>query len=281
MKTKFTKNNIILFLCLVVVSLLFIPKQIVNERFNNKKLTFCICFFGVIPRSIKFTIESIKKNIFDVLTDSNISFDTYVHNMKVDTFLSKRAGDHNVTVDNNLCKLLPATEFSEINQIDFDNNYDWKKISKYGYTEGDINTLQNAIRQLYSVKQVTKLWDNKKNTNYDYYIYLRPDLLYINKIDIHTILQNINKKNVLLTPHWHKSGGINDRIYMGNKNVIKIFGNRFDEAYNMTEKYKSVYHAEKHMKYIAEKYNIKTVDINLKGKRVRTNGIPKEENFTL
>ena len=48
MKTKVTKKNIILFLCLVLVSLLFIPRQISTERFANKQIkdlnvACCLC----------------------------------------------------------------------------------------------------------------------------------------------------------------------------------------------------------------------------------------------
>lgn len=241
----------------------------------------CICFFGVISRSLKYTIDSIKENIFDVLKESNIDYDIYVHNMKVSNFISIRAGDSN----NNLkecCDLLNYDFFKETLQEDFDKKYNilFEKCKKYGiHPSYKYNTVKNAIRQLYSIKQVTNMWKNNKNIKYDYFIYLRPDLLYINKINIKQILYYIKQDKTLLTPYWHKFNGLNDRIYMGTNKTIHLFGNRFDELEKMIAEIKNIYIPENFMKYIANKYNIKIINIDLKGKRVRTNGKILNEKF--
>lgn len=231
----------------------------------------CICFYGVISRSLKKTIESIRNNIFNVLKENNIEYDVYVHNMKVNRLISRRARDSGKIID--CCHLLKPDYFTETNQVIFDKQYNnlIKKVISYGLLKSYFkNTIFNAIRQLYSVKKVTEMWYNS-DKEYDFYIYLRPDLLYINKIDIDVILLNLNN-NVLLTPSWAKFGGLNDRIYMGKKDIIKYFGFRFDELEKMMEERKLPYHPESYMKYIANKYNIKTVDIELRGKRIRANG---------
>jgi hypothetical protein len=241
----------------------------------------CICFFGVISRSLPFTIESIQKNIFAELSQSNINFEIYVHNMKVDTFISKL----NDCCDklNNYCDLLKPNFFSETNQKVFDKEYAEviQKSMKYGIVRSyNQNTVENCMRQLYSVRQVTNMWKKSGNT-YDYYIYLRPDLMYINKLDVKQILNHIKSNNTLLTPHWQKHGGLNDRIYMGTGKVISLFGCRFDELIRMMEKRKRPYNPEHYMKYIADKYNIKTINSSLKGVRVRTNGQRVTEKFNI
>ena len=39
----------------------------------------CICFYGLVHRSLPHTIDSIEQNIFNVLKENNIEYDTYVH----------------------------------------------------------------------------------------------------------------------------------------------------------------------------------------------------------
>ena len=239
----------------------------------------CICFFGVISRSLHLTIESIQKNIFDVLTNANIDFDVYVHNMKVKDFVSMRANDYKKDLED-CCNLLKPDFFSETDQEDFDNNHKemFNKTMKYGKMLCE-NAIINAIRQLYSLKQVTTMWKNNKNRSYDYYLYLRPDLTYVNKLNVEQLIENIKFKDVLLSPNWHKWGGLNDRIFMGNEKIVTIFSNRFDELLKMIEKEKIPYLPEVFMGYIAKKYNVKIVEIEFKGCRTRTNGTILDETI--
>lgn len=256
-----------------------------NQLLNNKLcLKFCVCFFGVTSRSLDLTYKSINDNILDVISNHNIKIDIYVHNMRVKKIVSDtKNGERNIVVKDKT-KYLQYLKcdnliYSETNQADFDSNFNWDKTTKYGlYSQYNLNTHKNAIRQLYSVKKVTEMWQTN-GESYDYYIYLRPDLLYINKIDIKAILGTFMHDNTLQTPYWHKWTGFNDRIYMGCEHEISINGNRFDYIDEYIEKEK-VYHPEKFMKYINSKNNIKHVDIDLKGKRVRRNKQIVNEDFS-
>ena len=136
--------------------------------------------------------------------------------------------------------------------------------------------IKNIIRQMYSVKKVTALW--KSNPEYDLYIYLRPDLLYINKINVSQILENINRKNILFTPNWGgpETGRINDRIYYGDYKTIQIIGNRINSLCNFTIDKNKRYNSEQHMKIITTLCGINTIFIDLKGDRIRANGIVKK-----
>jgi len=268
---------IILIIILFIKYLIFENNESFSNKLNKKKeLKFCICFFGVLSRSLEFTIDSINNNIIKVLNDNNIKYDIYTHNMKVNNIFSLQKNEKNIEILDKIYLLKP-NYFSETNQNEFDNNYDWNKYSKYGYIHNSLNVHKNAIRQIYSVNEVTKMWQKSK-IEYDYYIYIRPDLMYINKLNLDEILENINN-DILLTPKWHKWRGLNDRIYMGTKNIIKYFGNRFNYIDNFYKDKKRSYHPETFMKYVADKFNVQTKDIELKAKRVRSNGKIRNENF--
>jgi hypothetical protein len=238
-------------------------------------MRFCICFFGVISRSLTITIESIKKNIFDVLKKNNINYDVFVHNNKIDKIYNERnnACEKNIEINNDEYKLLNPTKYQEDQQSIFDESYDWK-IKQNTSIKDNIckNTYKNAIRQLHSVKRVTEMWENGEK--YDLYLYIRPDLLYVNKLDINQILKNINKQNILFTPNWENYNGLNDRIYFGKQNVMLKIAKRIDLIPVIYKSNK--YNAEMFMKLVVDYYGINTVYINLRGERIRSNGKNQE-----
>lgn len=235
-------------------------------------MKFCICFFGVISRSLKYTFKSIKLNILDILKENNIDYDIYIHNNYIQTLNCPRGKEFNCKLDNSIYKQLNPIKFSETNQNDFDKSYNWHQIFKNGDIHNDgFSSIKNAIRELHSVKQVTKLWENTEE-NYDFFIYLRPDLLYINKLDIELILQNLHNTNLLFTPNWSKFNGLNDRIYFGNKDTILKIAKRIDFIPELIGKTRRKYHAEYFMGLVVKTFNISTIDIKLKGLRVRATG---------
>jgi len=51
-----------------------------------------IGFFG-ITRSLKYSIESINKNIFDVFKENNIEYDIFIHTYFLKSYDNKRANE--------------------------------------------------------------------------------------------------------------------------------------------------------------------------------------------
>lgn len=245
-------------------------------------MKFCICFFGVIGRSLEYTIESINKNILNILKSKGINYDIYIHNNKIDKIVDyahKCEKEKNCKIDNTIYKKLNPTHYIETNQEDFDKEYDWLSIFKNGDPHNDnFKSIKNAIREIYSIKQVTTLWKDKPK--YDFYLYLRPDLKYINLLDIDLIINNLHIKNTLFTPDWHGpewcldgiNYGLNDRIYGGDYDTILKIGNRIDNIQELICNTKHFYHAETYMRQIVNKFKIELIFIKLRGYRIRANG---------
>ena len=132
-----------------------------QKRKNKKyKLKFCICFFGVLSRSLDLTLKSINDNIFNVLSDNNIKIDLFVHDMKVKKVQERDSKEKNTITDKYY--LLKSLNYNNLFydstiQEDFDIDFDWfvSMTIKYG-SIFDYTTQQNAIRQLYSLKKVTQ-----------------------------------------------------------------------------------------------------------------------------
>lgn len=232
-------------------------------------MKICLGFYGLVHRSLSFTFASIKKNIIDVLEENNIEYDIYIH-----TFNNKTSNtswgekENNIPININNIKLFNCNNILTSNEEDFNNNYDFKKLYKNGdIWKNNFSSLHNAIRELYSLKELYKMVNDK----YDLYIFTRADLFFENKLDINFILSNL-KNNVLFTLPYGKYNNLNDLLTICDKTSIKILANRLDYCVEYVEN-GNIFWTEALLKYLVDKFNISIIDIELYCYRVRANGI--------
>jgi hypothetical protein len=231
-----------------------------------------ICFFGLC-RTTNYTIKSIKYNIFNFFTKYNLEYDTYLHTYEINKdYNNSWSGEKNFKINNDNWKLLNPKEY-----LIEDEDEVIKKINISTYrTHGDpwaessndntFKTLDNAILSLYSLYQVTQLWKNS-NVKYNAIIYMRPDILYINKLQLSFF--NKIKNNTVLLPNFEEYP-VNDRFAIGDPISMKIYGERFLDAYDYSLKYPLL--AERYLSDTLEKNKVNIVKIDFIFLRIRMNG---------
>ena len=132
---------------------------------NETKIA--ICFFG-LTRSLKYTIDSIRRNIFQPLQQNKYNYDIYIHTYSVKSD----------TQDPDEFNLLNPDFYSITDQDEFLNTPIVDSLIKYGDDWGNSYiSLKNLLCQLNSLRLVTDMW-NKPDVNYNCVMYFRPDLLY-------------------------------------------------------------------------------------------------------
>ena len=227
-------------------------------------MKICICFFGVINRSLKYTIENIKKNIYEELEKRGIEYDVYIHNIIVDNVAINPTRDGVKEDMQNLedfSKHLKYKERCDTLQSKIDRSINWNYLKKFGdaFWMDKIlgkahycawNVLYNAIRELVSVQKVTELWLDKPK--YDFYLYLRPDLNYEIPLDIDSIINNLDK--FLTIEGWCGIDRLNDIVYGGNYDIMKIVGKRIEWIPTILEYTKQPYHSEIFMYHVINAY---------------------------
>lgn len=183
-------------------------------------------FYG-LTRSLRHNYKSIKVNFFEVLEENNIDYDVYLHTYdlkkKENTITLKSEKNEN----NKEWKILKPISYKIDNQEEFDKTIRIKDYSKKGkpFPGKSQNTFMNLLRQLNSLKEVSKLWINS-GIEYDAVISLRPDLRYLDKLDISVIYNSMKNKNILYTPNWQRHYGLNDRFAVGSPQSISIYSSR-------------------------------------------------------
>ena len=110
----------------------------------------------------------------------------------------------------------------------------------------------------------------EREDEYDYIIFIRPDCLYVENLDIR-FFDLINSKTIVI-PNFHCYGKykINDRFAITDKETYKIYGNIFLELLNISKTRKL--HSETILGFILEKNKIIIKRVEFEFARVRCNG---------
>ena len=233
----------------------------------------CIIFFGLL-RNLKITLPHIRKNIFIALEKQGIKYDIYIHTYKINILNSPRSREHNIKYDNNQISLFkhPSTKFIIDNQDEIDKTLRFPEIlSKTNPWPEDPtkSTMKNLIRQYYSLKRAFAMV-KKDNKEYDGYLFLRPDLLYLNPFILTSSMSlPVNKYHFYSSPKDNYNG-VNDRFCFTSRYGAEIYSSRLDEVYD-----ESNIHSETFLKKHLLKYNMTLLLLNISTFRVRANGIIK------
>lgn len=237
-----------------------------------EKINIAICFWG-ITRSLKYTIDSIRKYIFNQLTDYGISYDIYLHTYEViGEYNNIRAGERGIVLDNDEYHLLNADHMLIQNQHEVD---DIINLSKYRSQpipapwHNNETTFNNHLRALWSLNEVTKLW-LPHSSKYTHILYCRPDVLFIEPIKLGYFRNEFIKANVILTPDFHLTHDMNDRFAIGNSNVMKIYGTRWEGAYEYS--LTNSLHSEIYLAHVLKSNRIPWKKISYRFRRIRANG---------
>tara|TARA_B110000114_G_C15096853_1_gene402092 strand:- start:363 stop:1112 length:750 start_codon:yes stop_codon:yes gene_type:complete len=245
---------------------------------EKPKLKVALLFFG-ITRSLKWTIASIKQNIFEPLKENNIDYDTFMHTYKLTSnYINPRANEiMNVSdIDNDEYKLLKP-DFLQIDiQEEIKKNIN---VHKYRTNSDPWNTkyvtVDNYILGCYSRAQLVKMVKQRKN-EYDYILYIRPDCTYTSKLNIDWF-NKVNDKTICI-PDFH-TFPINDRFSICNMKNYEIYGNIFNSLLEISKK--RPLHSETILQLTLKNNNIRWINIDFKFIRTRYGGRLVERDLCL
>jgi len=228
-----------------------------------------LAFWG-LTRSLKYTIKSIEKHILNVLNNNKIEFDIYIHTYQVNSIYNNpRAREKNIKLDNTEYKLLKPKYF----KID-DQDKIKKKLKLLEYRTNpdpwktNYVTVDNFICAMYSKMEVIKLVKNSR-IKYDYIIFLRPDVLYLNDFDINIFIK-INNKNICI-PNFHLYSNFNDRFFIGTYKNAMIYGFLFKDLLKYS-KYKRLHSETFNYVFMHDINKLNIIYIKFYFNRIRADG---------
>jgi len=234
-------------------------------------MTVAIGFFG-ITRSLKYTIDSIKKNVFDVLKREGIDYHIFMHTYFLQNYKNPRIRERvkNEYIDNEEYKLL------NVDYLEIDNQCDIKKklnLESYRTHRDPWNskyaTVDNFLLGQYSKLKLTCMIE-RSGIDYDYVIFMRPDCLYLNELSF-SYFDHVNDSTVCV-PDFHLYGSLkfNDRFCISNSATYKIYGKIFEHLFDIS--CKEPLHSETVIAKHLKKNGIDFVKVPFKFLRIRFGG---------
>lgn len=233
-------------------------------------MSIALLFWG-LARSLKYTLPSIQKNVFDVLKENSYSFDIFFHTYSVESVYTNNRANEHIKLDNKEYMLLNA----DYVHID-DRDVTMERLNISGYrTHGDpwntkFQSFDNFVLAFYSKHMVYHMMlDTGKK--YKYVVFLRPDVKYVNSFPIHCF-EGLDKNPwTVYVPNFSIYWRMNDRFAVTSPECAGCIGNIFE---TMLEDSK---HIELHSEaYMYLKLRQKKVDViyinNFLFHRVRANG---------
>lgn len=241
-------------------------------------MKIALCFWG-LTRSLKYTIDSIKKNILQPLDDENIEYKIFVHSFSFNSIYNNpRAEERNITLDFDEYILLHP-DFVEIEDQDkVKQEIDLHKYrSQPDPWESNYTCLDNFLCAMYSKRQLG-IMVNHSNIDFDYIVYLRPDLHYLTPFDVRFF--SITTKFNVCTPNFHLFPKLNDRFCILDACNLDKYCGMFNYMYEYSRLYPL--HSERFQYYIMTqqfKWSVRYIPIQFN--RVRANGkeLPDAANY--
>lgn len=230
-----------------------------------------LCFFG-ITRSLEYTVDSIKNNIFNVLKENDIDYDIFMHTYFLSSYENKRAGESKTTnINNDEYKLLSPDYLKIDNQDDIIKQLDLKSYRSYPDPwKTNYKSVDFYILGSYSKYILTTMIEAVED-NYDYILFIRPDCIYPNKLNVNFF--NLLNDNTIVIPNFHLYGNfkMNDRFAITNKKTYKVYGNIFLHLLKLSKNNRL--HSETILGIILKNANINVQKVNFRFARMRRNGI--------
>lgn len=240
---------------------MFLLKNNALVRNIKVKHKWVVYLFGVIGRSIKYTIHSFEKNVFSQLSlHDDIDFDIIVINNNVDnTFID------NMSINNDDYKLINYDNYIELNQQVI-TKYILKKYPNFKVFLPNCsnNTALNAMRQFYLEYTVSRHIDPNI---YSKAIVLCSDLFFIDPIPIQLIKDSSD--NEVIVSSIYSGRGITNGFYMGDTLAIKKLLNHFPNLDKM--KVKRMKNFEFIIRLSSEFHNVSIHKIPFRFLKIRAN----------
>lgn len=226
-----------------------------------------LCFYG-LNRSLRHTIASINAQIFTPLRIACVSWHVYLHTYAEVTITSPHAGEYGSRIGgaHEMIQLLKPFRYSVTTQAEADARLDLAVYTRTGFAYAEV-TQRNLLRQLWSLKLVTALWQPAA-AEYRAVAYLRPDLYFVTPLDVVAMLSA--RDDEIYTPYWHRHLGENDRLAFGGTSAAALWGNRLDDGAEYTQVHRMV--SEAFLAWVLFKHGIVQRFTGLIGMRVRVGG---------
>lgn len=237
-----------------------------------------VVLFGM-PRHVPSFLSSFERNILKPLERLNSRTNVMGALNVPTTVLNPRSGEQGIierpeSISERFpdVTLLPQQDLSHSKEFAYFRTFPdrWKD---------DYRSVSNLLHQQHSLWAGT---EQALEAKPDLFIFLRPDLTYLDSFD--GLFDRILKRNKreIYTPAWLTCRGLNDRIAITTSpEAARIYGTRMSKARDFTETYGTGLHSERLLAFTLGSSRVPNRFFTQRAARVRIDGNVVAEDFTI
>jgi hypothetical protein len=114
---------------------------------------------------------------------------------------------------------------------------------------------------------------------FDYYLFVRPDLEYLDDFPLLEIISAFKGQKNIALPEWHSWGGVNDRFAFADPAAAEIYSDRIEHVLEYCTT--TPLHPEVFLKHTLQREACNFWSLPVRALRVRATGERVEEDFAL
>ena len=228
-----------------------------------------IGFFG-ITRSLRHTADSIRAGFVDPLRHAGFTTPLVGHFNLPERLSNPRSGEVDVAPDRvesallrlDLCWVEPQSDSTISAELAVAKRFPDAFADQY-------RSLANLCHQLRSLQRLWSLLDLAGAGEDDLVLLLRPDLLYLDRLDPARDLKPLlHGRADLIVPGWQSWGGLNDRFAFCTVRAARIYATRFRLFAEACQEMGGM-HAETFLAFVATCHRLRVGLTDLRAVRVR------------
>jgi hypothetical protein len=229
-------------------------------------------FYG-LNRSLRWTAASINKNVIAPLRGANVDVRCAAHFNEPGLIHDERSGELGIAIDRTGIGLLP------LDALTLEKQEEGRLPATVLQAISDLperptvaprQTMLNLLWQLYSLNQLWKLIHVTRD-RHDAYIFLRPDMEYLDPLDPSVLTRIASGEVDLITASWGKWGGLNDRFAICSPTGAEVYAQRISGVERLCAD-EGYLHGEPLLKSVAERANLRLGYTDVRAMRVRADG---------
>jgi hypothetical protein len=237
-----------------------------------------VIFFGV-ARGVPVTIGSIRRNVYACNPGDEFSFHTVASLNLVDSIRNPRTGEDGAALNAADAFLLNADVYALVRQDDAAIAGALAAARRHGdYFRNDWISIRNAFHQLAALQRAWNLLEVLHGET-DYFLFLRPDLIYHDQIRLKNIVRKFRGSGNIALPAWHGWGGFNDRFALADPAAARHYAARLSLVPDYCAERQ--FHPESFLAFALEKGECSICELPVKASRVRAHGVIETEDFGL
>lgn len=239
-------------------------------------------FFG-LNRSLRWTAPSVRRNILDPLRA--IGFDPVLaaHFNQPAVINHPSSNEQRVRVRRDLKMSLPF----DLQWIEPQRDANIAELVEAvlavpfrDYDDPTGGTRRNILYQLHSLRRLRGMLDLLDPASFDVFLMLRPDIEYIDPLDVEGVKAVATGEADVVSPSWHQWGGMNDRFAFCNLKAADAFMGRWNHVADHCRTHGYI-HPETLLSEAMEAAGVRVRMTDQRALRVRATGETFAEGFRL